>query len=429
MKRRIMNSLGSFCETTRQLLLAVFSGCLGFASNLASSPDQPPQTTDVVVYGGTSAGIAAAIQVKRMGKSVLLIEPSGHLGGLTTANHPRVPQSIRDEVALWGMCQDEFIDGNGWQSQLYIREARRMVGDLVMTQHHCQGRQIADDSVGLAAYTMDSHHVRRHIDSHGFVRNEGDVQVRGFPPYPIGYRAIVPRGDQCSNLLVPVCLSASHIAFGSIRMEPVFMVLGQSAATAAAQAIDQQVSVQQIDSVQLRQQLLADGMVLEWQPTLDPSSHLGVDAKELEGIVLDDNAAKMQGFDSVSRFNPRTSTAPISTSTRPILCQPAVEVRWTKVVDRTAHAFKSFLLNSFADGTARVVRPSLTLSRLKAQNSPQFRSEPHSKRTISATQLDPPLTVSSRSGEFRCMSLVSLLCFFNSHRCMSFVYLCLPKTA
>ncbi len=218
----------------------------------------------------------------------------------TLANHPRVPPSVRKEISRWGMCKDEFIDGNGWQKQLYVREARRMVGDLVMTQHHCQGRQIADDPVGLAAYTMDSHHVRRHIELDGFVRNEGDVQVGGFSPYPIGYRAIVPRADQCSNLLVPVCLSASHIAFGSIRMEPVFMALGQSAATAAAQAIDQRVPVQRIDPVQLRQRLLADGMILEWQRSLDPSSHRGVDAKDLDGIVLDDDSVKIQGFDSIS---------------------------------------------------------------------------------------------------------------------------------
>lgn len=181
----------------------------------------------------------------------------------TLANHPRVPEKIRREVARWGMCKDEFIGGNGWQDQLYIREARRMIGDLVMTQHHCQGREVAGDSVGLAAYTMDSHHVRRHVDSEGFVRNEGDVQVGGFKPYPIGYRAIVPRADQCSNLLVPVCLSASHIAFGSIRMEPVFMVLGQAAGTAAVQAIEQNVPVQGIDQPKLRQRLLDDGMVLK----------------------------------------------------------------------------------------------------------------------------------------------------------------------
>ncbi len=222
----------------------------------------------------------------------------------TLANHPRVPQEIRAEVSRWGMCRDEFIAGQGWQDQLYIREARRMVGDLVMTQHHCQGRQVVDDPVGLAAYTMDSHHVQRHVDQDGFVRNEGDVQVGGFSPYAIGYRAIVPRADQCENLLVPVCLSSTHMAFGSIRMEPVFMVLGQSAATAAALAIDQAVPVQRIDTGRLRERLLADGMVLEWEGPSQPPSPHGVDAQDLAGLVIDDIHAELTGFATVS-----TSTA------------------------------------------------------------------------------------------------------------------------
>ncbi len=194
----------------------------------------------------------------------------------TLANHPRVPEEIRAEVSRWGMCRDEFIKGQGWQDQLYIREARRMVSDLVMTQHHCQGREVAADPVGLAAYTMDSHHVQRHVDADGFVRNEGDVQVGGFSPYGIGYRAIVPSADQCGNLLVPVCLSSSHMAFGSIRMEPVFMVLGQSAATAAIHAIEQEVAVQAINTDKLRKRLLADGMVLEWKPIPVPAIPGGV---------------------------------------------------------------------------------------------------------------------------------------------------------
>ena len=182
----------------------------------------------------------------------------------TLANHPRVPKQVRAEVSRWGTCKDEFTEGGGWQEQIYVREARRMVGTLVMTQHHCQGRERAADPVGLAAYTMDSHHVRRHVTAKGDVRNEGDVQVGGFPPYPIGYGAIVPRDDQCANLLVPVCLSASHIAYGSIRMEPVFMVLGQSAATAAMHAIREGVAVQEVDRTKLRERLRADGQILEW---------------------------------------------------------------------------------------------------------------------------------------------------------------------
>jgi len=184
----------------------------------------------------------------------------------TLANDPRVPAKVRDEVSRWGLCRDEFTAGGGWQEQLYVREARRMIGVTVMTQHHCQGRQKVSDPIGLAAYTMDSHHVRRFVAAAGGVRNEGDVEVGGFPPYPIGYGAIVPRSEQCANLLVPVCLSASHIAYGSIRMEPVFMVLGQSAATAAVHAVEQDVAVQDVDSRKLRERLLADGQVLEWRP-------------------------------------------------------------------------------------------------------------------------------------------------------------------
>ncbi|HPU98341.1 MAG TPA: FAD-dependent oxidoreductase, partial [Candidatus Hydrogenedentes bacterium] len=180
----------------------------------------------------------------------------------------RVPGKIRKTVKPWGLCRDEFTDNGGWPHQLYVREARRMVSDVVMTQHHCQGKERVDDPVGLAAYTIDSHHVRRYVDEHGHARNEGDVQVGGFPPYPISWRSIRPRREECVNLLVPVCLSATHIAYGSIRMEPVFMVLGQSAATAAAIAArsgDQPV-VQDISYETLRNRLLEDGQILEWTP-------------------------------------------------------------------------------------------------------------------------------------------------------------------
>jgi hypothetical protein len=212
----------------------------------------------------------------------------------TLANHPRIPEPVRSEVARWGMCRDEFADGQGWQDQLYVREARRMVSDYVMTQHHCQGRAVAEDPVGLGAYGMDSHHVQRYVDADGQARNEGDVQVGGFPPYPISYRAIVPRADQCANLLVPICLSASHIAFGSIRMEPVFMVLGQSAATAAVHAIDEQVAVQRIDYARMRARLLDDNQVLEWTARSAPPA--GRDPATLPGVVIDETQATLTGF-------------------------------------------------------------------------------------------------------------------------------------
>jgi hypothetical protein len=186
------------------------------------------------------------------------------------ATSPRVPASIRQEMLQWGPAADEFIDTAGWPNQLYVREARRMVGAIVMTEHHCRGTQVVEDPIGLAAYNMDSHNCQR-IVKDGQVQNEGDVQVPPMRPYPIAYRSIVPREAECQNLLVPVCLSASHIAYGSIRMEPVFMILGQSAATAAAQAIRNHQPVQQIDYGSLREQLLADHQVLAWQPP-DPDA-------------------------------------------------------------------------------------------------------------------------------------------------------------
>lgn len=211
----------------------------------------------------------------------------------TLANHERVPEAIRKQFAKWGNCKDEFLEYKGWSHQLYVREARRMISDYVMTQHNCQGREKVEDAVGLAAYTMDSHHTQRYVDENGHARNEGDVQVGGFPPYPIAYRSVVPKESECSNLLVPVCLSASHIAYGSIRMEPVFMVLGQSTATAAVMAIDGKTSVQQVDIKVLQARLLADKQILVW--TGGGGSANGIDIKSLKGLVLDDDAMARRG--------------------------------------------------------------------------------------------------------------------------------------
>ncbi len=182
------------------------------------------------------------------------------------AYHPRIPEKVRDVVSKWGTCKDEYDREDGWQQQLYVREARRMVSDYVMTQKNCEGFEIADDPVGMGAYGMDSHHVQRYVDANGFVQNEGNVEAPFPAPYPISYRSIIPKGTECSNLLVPVCVSATHIAFGSIRMEPVFMVLGQSAATAASMAIDDGVSVQDINYPKLKTVLLKDKQVLKHNP-------------------------------------------------------------------------------------------------------------------------------------------------------------------
>ncbi len=179
------------------------------------------------------------------------------------AYHPRIPENIRKEVARWGTSKDEFEREDGWQNQLYIREARRMVSDYVMTQHHCEGLEVVEDAIGLAAYGMDSHNIQRYVDANGYVQNEGNVQAKVAGPYPISYRSIIPKKDEVENLLVPVCLSATHMAFGSIRMEPVFMVLGQSAALAASMAIDQEKLLHELDYNQLKQELLANKQRLE----------------------------------------------------------------------------------------------------------------------------------------------------------------------
>jgi hypothetical protein len=194
-------------------------------------------------------------------------EHENYTRGLLTflATCPRVPENIRQEMRQWGPCKDEFADHGGWPPQIYIREARRMTSDEVMTENHCRGTLTVGDSVGLAAYSMDSHNCQR-VVKNGKVMNEGDVEVRLLKPYPIAYHSIIPKATQCVNLLVPVCLSATHIAYGSIRMEPVFMVLGQSAAIAATQAMEQGVDLQQLDYSALRARLLAARQVLDWPP-------------------------------------------------------------------------------------------------------------------------------------------------------------------
>lgn len=180
----------------------------------------------------------------------------------TLAYHPRIPEKVRAIASQWGTCKDEYDNETGWQQQLYIREARRMVSDYVMTQHNCESLILAEDPICMAGYGMDSHHVQRYIDKDGFVQNEGNVEARGLKPYPVSYRSIIPKRNECSNLIVPVCISATHIAFGSLRMEPVFMILGQSAAIAASVAIDLKKSVQDISYDVLREKLLEANQIL-----------------------------------------------------------------------------------------------------------------------------------------------------------------------
>jgi len=173
------------------------------------------------------------------------------------AQDPRVPKVFQDKLNTWGLSKDEFQDNDNWPHQLYIREARRMVSSLVMTENEVLGKREVQKPIGMGSYSLDSHNVQRYVTDQGFVQNEGDIGVKASKPYSIGYDAIVPKENQCSNLLVPVCLSSSHIAYGSVRMEPVFMILGESAATAASVAIDRGITVQRVPYDNLAELLLA----------------------------------------------------------------------------------------------------------------------------------------------------------------------------
>ena len=211
------------------------------------------------------------------------IEHREYIQGLIQylATSPRSPASLRAAMVSWGPCKDEWTETGGYSPQIYVREARRMVSDYVMTQADCQSARGANNSVCLGSYNMDSHNIQRIVQG-GFARNEGDVQVSVPKPYPISYRSIVPRVGECENLFVTFAIAASHIAFGSTRMEPVFMMASQSAATAAAFAIDDNVSVQQVNYAKLALQLTAEGQVLTW-------GNVG----ESSGIIVDNSDASV----------------------------------------------------------------------------------------------------------------------------------------
>ena len=185
----------------------------------------------------------------------------------TMANHPRVPEELRKEFSEWGLAKDEFTDTGNWPEQLYVREGRRMISDFVETENHLRSKQDVPEPAGMGSYGMDSHNVQRYVaageDGRMVVRNEGDVQVPTGGPYQISYRTLVPKKDECCNLLVPVCVSCTHIAYGSIRMEPVFMILGQSAGTAAALSIEAGVCPADLPYEKLEERLRADGQILE----------------------------------------------------------------------------------------------------------------------------------------------------------------------
>lgn len=214
-------------------------------------------------------------------------------------NDQRVPEEIRKKMSTWGLAKDEFLDNDHWPHQIYVREARRMVSDFVMSELHVRSIKETPRSIGMGSYNMDSHNVQRYVamDENGsaYVQNEGDIQVNPGGPYEISYDSIVPKKVECENLLVPVCVSASHIAFGSIRMEPVFMILGQSAATAAVYALEDELAVQDVPYKKLRDKLIEDGQILEFEESDRLAFGIGVDIKNLSGVVVDGEALSFEG--------------------------------------------------------------------------------------------------------------------------------------
>jgi hypothetical protein len=210
------------------------------------------------------------------------------------ANDPRVPEEVRERMNRWGLARDEFVDNDHWPHQLYIREARRMIGEYVMTENELLRRRPTPESIGMGSYGIDSHNVQRYITPDGYVQNEGDIGVPTPGPYSIAYGSIVPRRGQCENLLVPVCVSSSHIAFGSIRMEPVFMILGQSAATAAILALETDRAVQDVPYDTLRRRLMEDDQILEVPPADEAAG--GRDPSAFDGVLVDDSQATLTGI-------------------------------------------------------------------------------------------------------------------------------------
>jgi hypothetical protein len=251
-----------------ELLLRIFA--VGWRETFEKFDPIPNRKTDTNNHGpfstdniGYSYDYPEAYYERR--REILLEHQRYQQGWLYfIANDPRIPKDVQTEMQRWGLAKDEFTDNEHWPHQIYVREARRMIGCFVMTENELRKTRPTPDSVGMGSYTIDSHNVQRYITPEGYVQNEGDIGVSTGGPYSIAYGSLVPKRGQCDNLLVPVCLSSSHIAFGSIRMEPVFMILGQSAATAASLAIDEQKPVQDIPYAKLRQRLIADGQVLEF---------------------------------------------------------------------------------------------------------------------------------------------------------------------
>jgi hypothetical protein len=279
-----------------ELLFRLYeAGASNFPLNPVAMPCGKTDTNNNGVFSTDYVGMSAAYpEADYATRDRIAAAHVKYIKGLlwTLANHPRVPASVRAQAAKWGYARDEFTDNGNFPWALYVREARRMVGRYVMTEQDVQGHHEAPEPVALGSYTMDCHMTRRLIDKDGYLRGDGGLPApRGFAPYGISYQSLTPKAEECTNLLVPVCLSSSHAAYGSIRMEPVYMMLGEASATAAALAIDAGVTVQEVPYEALRKRLLEGGARIEWPL----HSFAGLRSKQLPGVAMDDTQAERIG--------------------------------------------------------------------------------------------------------------------------------------
>ena len=298
-------------DSIRYELLARLLAAQGAADRYFIWDRMPCRKTDINNYGGFSTDLIGGSnqwpEAAYPRRREIWQEHYDYTLGLLwfMQSDPRVPESIRAEMSRWGLPKDEYPRSGHWSPQLYVREGRRMISDYVITQADCEGRTVVEDGIALAAYTMDSHNCRR-IVVDGMVKNEGNVETKIPGPYSIPYRAIVPKREDCTNLVVPVCLSASHIAFGSVRMEPVFMTLGQLAAMAADEAISKSIAVQDVSAAAIRE-------MMETDPYLDGSA---------PDILIDDltGSVSAPGWKQVRKnrgYGPSYLELPVSASNVP----------------------------------------------------------------------------------------------------------------
>jgi len=258
----------NYDSTQYELLIRVFDkGWKGWFNKFDPIPNRKTDTNNHGPFSSDNIGMNYDYpEASYERRKVIIKEHEDYQKGLLwfVANDPRVPEDIRTEMATWGLAKDEFTDNGNWPHQIYVREARRMIGEYVITENDVLLKREVPRPVGMGSYAMDSHNVQRYITPEGYVQNEGDIGVRPPAPYSISYGSIIPKKEECTNLLVPVCVSSSHIAFGSIRMEPVFMILGQSAAIAACMAIDDKLAVQDVPYEKLNKILTNKEQVLNY---------------------------------------------------------------------------------------------------------------------------------------------------------------------